>query len=315
VTDVSVTGIPGEFKDCVQASYQSIDLKAKCKNGDTYTVFLRLLNRIPKAAKGQAATPPPPARQERGFLEEVGHSVMNEVRADEKRKATAAHADANASIESILAPPPPGVSERWVGRPVNARFVPLQGRDNRSLFGAAKPLSTKTAQSKTERLELSSQMQVAYAAATSFVIGSASVSQAATDSDVYTVARAIQLLRIEEVDDSGDPLPAPPGAKYYVHAVYYGRSYELYFRAKKSDWEKKGKVGIDRVLSMSLSEAKTGTQEWLSFVIESRGLALNDKALFVDNPVDFRAHYASTTEAPDPVPVLVEYRRIVDTGR
>ncbi len=278
----------------------------------------------PLAAQARQEQPPPPTvppqtakpvaapkAEEPGFFEKVGHAYMNNLRDEERQRHVAARAAANARIESIWAPAPAGASSRWLGRPVNSSFAVIPGAEGRCLFDGPAPPAVPMSKTKTEVVEIREEQLAAYAASASFFQVGASGSVEKSQKFSFYTARALQLLKFEEVDDTAQMRQAPPGAAYYVHAVYYGRSYEVYIRALESAMKASGKVGIGWFASMSAEQARK--QENVQFSIESRGLEATKASLFETTPDKFAEYYRTTGEVTDPVPIMVEYRKIAPT--
>ncbi len=336
-------GVAKPLLNCFTMAAPAFVVDARPKAVERYTAYFVCDNRVPgkgpavpavpspkpagQGPKGTEVTPTtqttgdtanvPPSQaaaksqksEAGGFWQAVGNAVVNDLREEDKRKHDAARAAANSKIESILAPAPPGASARWLGRPVNSAFAVIRIEGNGgSLFEGPLPEPIPASQATTRVSEITGDTLDAYAASVSFFKFGAGTKSTTTSRKLIYSAQALQILRTAEADDSQPMRQAPPGAKYYVHAIYFGRSYDVYLRVNESEVKSASGGGIFAFLSMTTEQVKS--KKDLEFSIESRGLELTTKALFVDSPTKFSETYRNVQDVVDPVPVLVEYRRL-----
>lgn len=307
----SLGGICSAFSDCAEARIVGLDVKSKGAAVERYSVFMVILNNIPaksptRPGPSQPAKPAEDvsAKEDRGILQDVGHAYMDAARDQDRRKQKEQddrrRNASNAASETILAPAPMGMARHKLGRPVNAKFEEISGPDGKSLFGPDLPPRFKQNVTKVEtRFSESEDDFRAHARGWGLSAGYDSQKHS-----MFFVHRATQILECEEVDDTNPVRKAPPGAKYFIKRIYYGRSFELY---SQIDQQKHDALQKAKVLTFSGDVGKFESTYDMKLSTSSRGLTPQVQTLFNGGREDFQKLYKNDADAGEPVPILVEY--------
>lgn len=304
------------FADCIEARAVGIDIKAKSPTIERFTLYFMVLNRIPP--KDRPKAPPAPTqgrdqdaqrKEDPGVLEQIGHAYMENVRAEERRVQKQAddsrRASSNASSFKVIAPAPIWVARHKLGRPVNATFEEISGPDGKSLFSSELPPKTKLSVMKIERL-ITETIDDFHASARGWGF---SASYDKVKQSMFFIHRATHILESEEVDDTNPVRKAPPGAKFFLKRIYYGRSFEMYSMTDKSTVDTKVRGDLFQFTG-KLEDFSARFK--MSVTISSRGLQPVAGALFDSGKDDFQKRYVKDADAGDIVPILVEYATCPD---
>lgn len=205
--------------------------------------------------------------------------------------------------ESIIAPVPQGLSLNDLGRPFTRDFVRLQGTDGRSLFPAASQ-PRRTPQHAFEHYVVtidSGEEWAAHAAAWGLGAG---VGDARTSR--FASYRAVQIAEVHEIDDTTVMADVPQYAVYYPWRIYMGFSYEVVIHGDAEHFHAGARAALPMVSGAIESFAKRYELD-----LEARGRGLrpaHGKAIFAKTADEIESRYETSTS--EPVPILVEWRRI-----
>ncbi len=199
---------------------------------------------------------------------------------------------------------PIGTGIQHLGRPINDRFEPMVGEEGVSLFPAAETFNTPLYTMEHKSFVIENQRSFDAHASVWGVSGSGG-----SDSSMrYASFRAQQLESVFEIDDATAMREPPPGAAYYVSRVFVGHSYEAVFSGSSNSFHA-GVSGSFLVASGSMDVF--AERHRLTTTAFGRGLEPNNgNALFARSADEIERAYSTSGE---PVPVLVEYRRIPGT--
>jgi hypothetical protein len=205
--------------------------------------------------------------------------------------------------ESIIAPAPRGLSLNDLGRPLTRDFIRLQGPDGRSMFpSAAQPQRTPQHAFEHHVETIDSQEEWA-AHAVAWGLG-AGVGDA--HANRFASYRAVQITEVHEIDDTTAMANAPRHAVYYPWRIYMGFGYEVVFQGSADRFHAGVKAELP-VFSGSIEDfTRRHELEWKA---RGRGLQpIHGRAIFARTTEALEASYAPS--ANEPVPILVEWRRI-----
>ena len=215
------------------------------------------------------------------------------------------HADSELPNDlTIKAAAPLALSEADLGRPVSVRFEPIIGKDGKPLFGTKPRRTTVNAfWHDFQSIDSTHELQ---ANARGWMVD-VSISNAAQSR--YVVYRAIQVTSAIEVDDTDEPRAAGSDAAYYIRKIYFGRVYEQVFSGSADEFTtgvRAELLAIDGAVRFQQAHRNIASQ------VFARGLSPKATAIFAKTPKEIQDAYTEdkTYNAGNPVPVLVEYRRI-----
>jgi len=219
--------------------------------------------------------------------------------------------DAPASDLTINAEAPPGLNPEDLGRPYSSNFEPLIGPEGKSLFPAAGRPKNAEASLFTNYFTVINNSHELRANAHAWGIVSAGGSVGETTR--HAAYRAVQITDVREVDDA-TPLRGVSGdAAYYIRRIYYGRLYEVVISGEATEFTAGARAEF-LVWGGSISGFASKYQ--LNTQINAKGLRPKATALFARSADEVRSSYVEdpTYNAGNPVPILVEYRRIPNSA-
>jgi hypothetical protein len=207
--------------------------------------------------------------------------------------------------DAVLAAAWDGVRVEDLGRLYTKDFQPITV-DARSIVVPATPPVISELGSTDREFRVVATAAEVQANAKAWGIGSASLG---TGKDTtYAVYRAIDKIEYRQVDDTRLVPTEVPEARYYIHAVYFGRMYEVGFWGEQSH--------VAAALSASGVAYAGGIDAWakensLEYKIRTVGFRARESsdgsALFARTDVDVEKMYEA---AGDPRPILVEFREV-----
>lgn len=188
-----------------------------------------------------------------------------------------------------------------LGRPVDATFRPLSGRDGAALVSNEEESVRVTTLNRMEHSFFAVDDSRALAAnAAAWGLHSARAGARATDR--YACFRAFQIVEVREVDDAVELREPSPTAAYYVARIYYGHLYETVFSGDER--------GFHAGVRTDFFAASGGIEAWAQrrgLRTQVRGVGMSprdDQAIFANTVSEVQAHYRTSRE---PVPIFVEY--------
>lgn len=205
--------------------------------------------------------------------------------------------------ESIVAPAPQGLSLNDLGRPFTRDFVRLQGTDGRSMFPRAEGPRRTPQHAFEHSVETIDSWEewAAHAAAWGLAAGLGDAR-----STRFASYRAMQIAEVYEIDDTTAMSNAPRHAVYYPWRIYMGFSYEVVIHGAADRFHAGVKAALPG-FSGSIEDF-VGRYE-LQLKARGRGLEpSHGRAIFAKTAEQLESSYAAS--ADEPVPILVEWRRI-----
>lgn len=205
--------------------------------------------------------------------------------------------------ESIIASAPQGMSLNDLGRPFTRDFVRLQGTDGRSIFPHASSPQRTPQHAFEHNVETIDSWEEWAAYAAAWGLGAEAGD---ARSSRFASYRAVQIAEVYEIDDTTAMANAPRNAVYYPWRIYMGYSYEVVIHGAAQRFH----AGVRAALPMFSGSIEDFVGRY-ELELDARGRGLR--------PVRGRAIFARTAEqiessylpsAGEPVPILVEWRRI-----
>lgn len=193
------------------------------------------------------------------------------------------------------------ISEKDLGRPCDEKFQFLPGEASEPIFDAAsKPRNHPTTSAGYVQFGNTREVDVALG------IWGLDVGAGEREEQRYGLYRMHETKKVIEVDDRGKgPRAVPEGAQWYVGAIYFGYSIEEFTWGNRHSFH--AGVGA-RLATKNLGKFHALVSQYqLSSLIRARGLEGTEQQLQTIRSLDDLANYR---RAPDPVPILVEYRSI-----
>lgn len=195
-----------------------------------------------------------------------------------------------------------------IGRPYTASFLPVSGKESKSVFPGSKALRKNVVNEWRSDFSEINTLEALQANAGAWGLGSVSVSTAGTKR--YLVFRVRSVEYEKEIDDSTEmrTIDTTGKAAYYLSKVYYGRMYEIVLSGTTDVLDARVESEI------LLSAAKLGIEGIkktfkVNVTQKAKGLKPNGASMFALDVNEIKLAYQNS-DMGSAVPILVEYRRI-----
>jgi hypothetical protein len=196
---------------------------------------------------------------------------------------------------------PLGLSDAFLGRPVDGDFEFIGGEAGASLFPGGE-VSTDPSSTVQHRYHFVEDSRDFKASAGGWGV---SASLETASSRRYASFSSEQLVEVHQIDDTADMEPPPAGAAFFLWRIYYGHNYEVMVQGESERFHAGVRASF---LGASGSIETFAESNELEVSFFARGLTpVDGQAIFAKTEEEIEAAYAA--DGP-PVPIYVEYRTI-----
>lgn len=205
-------------------------------------------------------------------------------------------------IDTLFASAPLGLGHQDLGRPYDAKFEPIVGKEGKAVFPAAKEHHHTTVNAFSHEYVAVENSWQLLANAGGWGI---SARMDAAESQRHVAFRVYQITEVHEVDDTDEPRTTSAEGVWYVRRIYMGRSYEIILSGSSESFS----AGIKAEFLMAGGEVEGFRRKYkLSMQVRGRGLKPKGKAIFARTPDEIEQGYEA--DKSEPVPIFVEFRRM-----